>query len=396
MAFSLPFIEYTNLLHAHSHFAFNGWISFMLQLLILNEFTDDYKTRKTFWKGFFLVSTIINYMMIVSFAATGYGPISIAISTIGLFLSYIFCYKIYRAIPIAISNNISTAFAKVAMFWLGLSSIGPYALGISMATKASGNMQHNALYFFLYFQYAGWFTFAILSFLFKKLESVDSFNKKTASTIFNLFLFSCIPGYLFVCSFQTRSAIVTIILTITAIVQTVGLVALAKLMFANKADFSRGALTAPTVLYVIAILSFALKFILQFLSIHPALEQISLTNRPVMIAYLHMVFLCFVSIYLVAMLVEKRIIAVNTYAGLIGMVSFVAGVIINEVFLVFQGIAALIGFYPHSLPMLLFYNTIIMAGGALLVFITSVTPWRLINYSLHINNKPSKIISWKL
>src|SRR4051812_24987153 len=98
MVFSLPFIEYTNLLHAHSHFAFNGWISFTLQLLILQEFTGDYKTRKRFWNKFFLISAVLNYAMIITFAATGYGAFSISISTVGLFLSYIFCYKVYKAI----------------------------------------------------------------------------------------------------------------------------------------------------------------------------------------------------------------------------------------------------------------------------------------------------------
>ncbi|GEO12164.1 hypothetical protein SAE01_46600 [Segetibacter aerophilus] len=96
------------------------------------------------------------------------------------------------------------------------------------------------------------------------------------------------------------------------------------------------------------------------------------------------------------MLVEKGTIAINTRAGFIGTTTFVAGVIINEVFLTFQGISALFGLYPQRLPILLLANTIVMASGALLVFIASVKTIKSINYSLHLNTKPLKITSWKL
>ena len=96
------------------------------------------------------------------------------------------------------------------------------------------------------------------------------------------------------------------------------------------------------------------------------------------------------------MLVEKRIIAIDTKAGLIGTISFAAGVIINEVLLACQGSCALVGVYPQALPILLLANTLVMTGGALLVFISSLSPVRFINYSLHINTKSLKITSWKL
>ena len=115
-----------------------------------------------------------------------------------------------------------------------------------------------------------------------------------------------------------------------------------------------------------------------------------------MIAYLHLVFLCFVSVYLLAMLIEKSIIAVDTKAGFIGAFGFVAAVIINEVCLAIQGTGALIGFYPRSLSMMLFVNTLIMVCAALLVFVASLRPFTVIHYSLQINTKPLKITSWKL
>lgn len=50
--FNLSFVEQKNVLHAHSHFAFNGWISFLLQALILHQFTTGYANEPRFWNRF--------------------------------------------------------------------------------------------------------------------------------------------------------------------------------------------------------------------------------------------------------------------------------------------------------------------------------------------------------
>ena len=93
--FSLPLLEHKNILHAHSHFAFNGWIGFLLQLLIVDRFTDDYESRKKQWDRFFTISTVVNYAMIVAFAWKGYTGISIFFSTASLWLTYFFSFKIF-------------------------------------------------------------------------------------------------------------------------------------------------------------------------------------------------------------------------------------------------------------------------------------------------------------
>src|SRR3954452_23681498 len=89
--FSLPLFDYKNLLHGHSHFAFSGWITFLLQILIVEEFTKDYKHHEKFWDRFFSLSSVINYAMAASFIMGGYNASSIALSTAGLFLSYVYC-----------------------------------------------------------------------------------------------------------------------------------------------------------------------------------------------------------------------------------------------------------------------------------------------------------------
>ena len=49
IAYDFPFLQQKNLLHAHSHFAFNGWVSQMLYaglMLVSFPFLDRVKQKK--------------------------------------------------------------------------------------------------------------------------------------------------------------------------------------------------------------------------------------------------------------------------------------------------------------------------------------------------------------
>lgn len=387
--FPLPFVQQENLLHAHSHFAFNGWIGFLLQLLILKEFTGNYKKAIRFWDGFFIISTAVNYAMIISFVWSGYSGVSIALSTIALWLSYVFTYKIYHALPFAANKNISTWFVKGSLFFLLLSSLGPYALAILMATKA-GNAywSHNALYFFLHFQYNGWFTFAILAFLVKKLEASALFNRKQARIFFILLGSTCIPSYLFTSLWHHRPVSITVIIIITAILQTAALYFLLMLLYKNRRGIYS---TLPPMcrwLYSFAISAFILKVLLQFFSIQPRIAQLAFGFRPIIIGYLHLIFLGFISMYLLSFLIEEKILSVSYQVTSIGLTTFAAGIIINEVLLAIQGLADIYYLYLPMLNLILFANTFILVMGAILLFSAAYKPSMNFSYT---NYKPLKI-----
>ncbi|WP_018617449.1 hypothetical protein [Segetibacter koreensis] len=373
--FALPFIEQENLLHAHSHFAFNGWIGFLLQLLILDEFTGDYKKSAKFWNGFFMVSTIVNYAMIVSFAWVGYAGISIILSTIALWLSYVFAYKIYKALHPFKNRQISTLFVKASLFFLLVSSLGPYALGIIMATKITHPYwSHNALFFFLHFQYNGWFTFAVLAFLFKKLETSALFNVKDARIFYILLAGTCIPSYLFTSLWQHRPFSITIIIVITAILQTAALYFLWKLLYKNMKNVYSNLPAICRWLYSLAISAFILKVLLQFFSVHPAVTQLSFGFRPIIIGYLHLIFLAFISMFLLGLMTDKKILSLNYNVTPMGLITFAAGIILNELLLAIQGFAAIHNLFLPKLNILLFANTFILVAGAILLFIAARKP----------------------
>ncbi|MEJ7830650.1 MAG: hypothetical protein WKF91_20740 [Segetibacter sp.] len=373
--FPLPFIKQENLLHAHSHFAFNGWISFLLQVLVVDEFTYDYKKTPRFWNRFFIASTIVNYAMIVSFAWVGYAGTSIVLSTVALWLSYAFAYKIYKALPEVESKKISTRFVKGALFFLLLSSLGPYALAIIIATKSGGPYwSHNALYFFLHFQYNGWFTFAVLAFLVKKLETSTAFNVRHAHMLFLLLAVTCIPSYLFTSLWHHRPISVTVVIIITAILQTAALYFLWKLLQKNMKNIYTNLPLICRWLYSLAISAFILKVLLQFFSVHPQLALVAFGFRPIIIGYLHLIFLAFISMYLISFLADKKVVNLDYRITSVGLITFAAGIIINEVLLAIQGFASISYLFLPQLNLILFLNTFTLVTGAILLFIATIKP----------------------
>lgn len=370
--FPLSFIKQENLLHAHSHFAFNGWISFLLQLLLLDEFTSSYEKETKFWNKFFVASTIVNYAMIISFAWVGYAAISIVLSTAALWLSYAFAYKVYTSLPPSGNKKISILFVKGSLLFLLLSSLGPYALALLIATKSSdAYWLHNSLYFFLHFQYNGWFTFAVLAFLMKKLEVSSTFNVKQARAFFLLLAFTCIPSYLFTSLWHHRPFGITLIIIITAILQTAALYFLWRLLYKNMKRVYSNLPAICRWLYSLAISAFILKVLLQFFSVQPQLAQLAFGFRPIIIGYLHLIFLAFISMYLLAFIADRKIILVSYRITTIGLVTFAAGIIVNEVLLAIQGFAAIYYLFLPKINMLLFANTFILVLGAILLFIAT-------------------------
>ena len=91
IAYYLPFIEQKNFLHAHSHFAFSGWVTQILMVLMwafLYNYLPADSLKKYKW---LLIANLVSaYGMLVSFIWEGYGIISILFSTLSILVSYLF------------------------------------------------------------------------------------------------------------------------------------------------------------------------------------------------------------------------------------------------------------------------------------------------------------------
>ncbi len=115
--------------------------------------------------------------------------------------------------------------------------------------------------------------------------------------------------------------------------------------------------------YILVFIAFALsvKLLLQLGSTIPAISQLAFGFRPIVIAYLHLVFLAIISLFLIFYILSNHLI-IMTKKLKIGVFLFSFGVVLNEGILAIQGIAS---FSYTVIP----YVNEILFGVALLMFI---------------------------
>lgn len=161
---SLPFIDQKHLLHGHSHFAFSGWVTHALMLLLV-QYLSKRKNEGAFIKYKWIINAnlITAYGMLLSFPLQGYGFYSITFSTLSIFVSYVFAFMFWKDLSNLPEKSISHWWIKAALLFNILSSVGAFSLAFMIATKTiHQNWYLAAVYFFLHFQYNGWFFFACM------------------------------------------------------------------------------------------------------------------------------------------------------------------------------------------------------------------------------------------
>lgn len=367
--FYLPFVDQRHVLHSHSHFAFSGWITQTLMVLLIAYLPFNngrYPAKKYQW--LLLANCITAYGMLVSFIFQGYGFFSISFSTLSIFTSYIFAIVYWKDLNRIKEKRISHWWFKSSLVFSVLSSIGAFGLAYMMVHNiVEQNWHLAAIYFFLHFQYNGWFFFAGMGLLATKLEQVNS-NYKQLKNAFLLFCFACVPAYFLSALWLPFPFIVYVLIVASVIAQLIGWGLMVKVFIKSQAFISRYFSKYGKVLLLLSAIAFSIKLLLQTGSVHPALSQLSYGFRPIIIGYLHLVLLAVTSIFLLGYIVSFKYIAV-TKRMVTGVFIFVAGIIINELLLMVQGVSA---FTYTSIPfinILLLIAALILFSGICLMFL---------------------------
>ncbi|GEP98738.1 hypothetical protein CCY01nite_49980 [Chitinophaga cymbidii] len=330
--FPIPFVEYKFVLHAHSHFAFGGWVTLALAAWMTGELLVHRPVYKWWLSGLLLTSV----GMLLSFPFQGYGPVSIPFSMLFITCTYGFAYTFIKDLRHAAVSRSVRLLVKGALGFLVLSSLGPFTLAILMATGTHNPVLYNdAIYGYLHLQYSGFFTPAIFALLFHRYK-VD--NRQFV----NWLLLSVLPTVCLTWLWHAPGIIVYIIAMVGSV-----------LLIGGLTPFMRMRIAGLPWLAKVALGCFVLKQVLQACTVIPGVGDFVFFNRPVIIGYLHLVLLGFVTLYLLS---HFRLPAGN------GMAVFVAGVVMNEVALFAQGLR-----YNNVYPWLLLAASVLLAVGALLL-----------------------------
>lgn len=341
IAYSLAYIDQKHLLQAHSHFAFSGWISQSLMVLMVN-----YLSLKGIQQAFekyalLLFANLISaYGMLLSFPFQGYGFVSITFSTLSIFIAYAFAYTFWMDMRRYHLASISSYWFRAALFFNALSTLGAFTLSFLMANKINHqNWYLAAVYFFLHFQYNGWFLFACGGLWYSKVEAFN-LNMKYMKVIFWMLFIACIPCYFLSTLWMKLPPGIYALVIIGALVQVLAVCLLIRSFTHLSHDVKNKLLGLAKNIFLLSFLAFFIKIVLQMFSTIPSLNQYTYGFRPIVIGYLHLVLLGMLSIFLTGYFLS--VCRIN-YSGMLikGLIIFVSGIILNELMLMLQGITGL-------------------------------------------------------
>ncbi|WP_375605171.1 hypothetical protein [Flavobacterium davisii] len=365
IAFEFLFFQQKNLLHSHSHFAFSGWISQTLFfLLVLSK--EQFVSKK--YNIVLVLNLFCSYGMLFSFIIQGYGLISILLSTFSIIISYLFSYYFFKDNKY---NTVSNRWIKGGLIFNFISSFGTFFLAYMLATKnINENLYYFSIYFYLHFQYNGWFFFSIMGLFIKKLP-LDLKTTKQLTKSFYIFFISCIITYtlsILWVKIPKWLFILTAIFTFLNFYFWLRMQSIFIVKF--KERYKKNNLILKG-MFLVILLAINFKFILQIGLLIDQLKDFVCSNRTIIIAYLHLIFLCIITFFLLAfMFIEKMI--PSKKVTVLGLGIFFIGVILNEVFLFSQGCLPFFSIYLPFTNEVLVYISLLMLIGVLLMVISQI------------------------
>jgi len=368
--FPLPFIDQRNFLHAHSHFAFAGWVTqALIILLVYYLYKNGHKNLFKRYGWILFANLTVAYGMLISFSIQGYAFYSILFSTLSIFVSYIFAICFWRDLNKLKEKRNSHLWFKAALVFSAISSIGPFSLAYMMANHIINQKIYLlSVYGFLHFQYNGWFLFACIGLFIAKLHELIS-EQKSLNYIFWIFVLSCFPCYFLSALWLPIPQIVYFIIVAAAIMQLVAWVWLIKIIRSHISTLKKEISNPAKWLMVLAAISMSIKLSLQLCSTYPVLSQLTFGFRPIVIGYLHLVFLALISIFILGYFLSEQLLVINRTVKA-GVIIFVSGVFINEMLLMIQGALALDTESVPYMNELLLVAAIILLIGIFLINIT--------------------------
>jgi MFS family permease len=308
--------------------------------------------------------------MAISFPFHGYAFFSILFSTTFIFFTYAFSWVFLNDLRKIKKERPVKLLSVVALASLVVSSGGPYTLAYIMASH-TGNalLYRDAIYSYLHFQYNGFFTFSIFAIFFNAIiDQNDAASRKRIHWFAIILSLSVLPS-LFLSLLWKSFHLYVEVLSITGCL----LIALALFLFLrfafrlNLSSFKT--IRLAKALIVFSLVSFAIKMLLQTGTIIPSLRNAVFGYRPIIIGFLHLVFLGFVTFFILSDFLVAGIFSPQKKFSATAIIFFSTAIIINETILLIDGMGLMFYSTNPSYPWLLWGAAILLLIGAILMLV---------------------------
>lgn len=362
--------DYSNVLQSHSHVAFLGW-GFLSTLIVMQYvfLTAEQRAKKvysiTFWLMFVSVA-----LMLVSFLFSGYQLFSIILLTVFGLTSYVFAYEMIKDLKKDTQHLISSKFAKASIYYYVLSSLATWFVAFVVLTQGKTDLYYNAIYFYLHFLYNGFFVFALFGVFFKMLRKKSMIISQRRIKHFYYYTnIGCIPAFALSILWSDVHFAFNIIGGIAAVFQLIGLVYLIVIIKQTLIRYSLS--NYSRILLLTVMVSYGLKLVAQFIGAFPYFVAKSIALKPyLIIGYLHLVTIGFISFFLLTLIVELRGFYFKPLFPKFGLSLFLAGFFSTEILLFLQGFLHLLKWQPIGpYYLLLLIASSIMVLGIVMVWI---------------------------
>jgi hypothetical protein len=163
---------------------------------------------------------------------------------------------------------------------------------------------------------------------------------KPFKVIFWLFFLACGPAYFLSALWMEIPPPIYWMVILAAVAQLSGWVMFVRLLLRNGIAFKTDLSLNTRRLLLLSAIAFTIKLLLQLGSTHPALSQLAFGFRPIVIGYLHLVLLGVITIFIFGYIESIQVLITGRYYQT-GVWIFISAIIVNEIFLMLQGVTGL-------------------------------------------------------
>lgn len=364
-------VPYDNILHGHSHIAILGWAFLGLFVIFLALIWEDLKEKL---HAIILTITIfiVSSVMFIAFLYEGYAMYSIIMSTIHIFVEYWAAIFIYRQLKQR-STIPKTAklFIKGSLIALVLSSIGPFALGYLGATGLrESDFFEISIYFFLHFQYNGWLFLGLIGvFIFILSRRGITLSVSAVRASFWIYFIALFPWFLSAIVWADIGNLGESIALIGNIGQGIGVFLFILVVVKAWQSIRNSFLQTIRLCLAISFILLGFKSFMELGLIVKPLAVLVFETRPVIVGYLHLTLLGFISIFILTLMQMIQLINTKQQIFIAGSILFAIGFVVNELVLFMMGL--LIWTSNTYLP---FANELLL-GASLFLFVGVITLW---------------------
>lgn len=370
IAFSLPIVDQKHVQEAHSHFAFYGWITQIIYVLIIRYLVGILPERQLKkYQILLVINAVSAFIMIPSFVYSGYYWLSIAASTAALLTSFVFFFFLVR--DLKGKSDLAKPWFIAGLFFAVISSAGVFMLSYMMMSGNVTQMLYlGSSYYYLHFQYNGFFLFSCIGLLIHSLRKIGAeISPKENNLIFWLMFFGCLVGFGLSVLYMKLPLWIIIAIILASISQTIGAIKIYQMVKRNwghvVVHFS--ALQRFVLMYVG--FAFFMKTLLQLGSNVPALSQFAFGFRNVVIAYLHLILLMCISVFLINQILATNVFKI-TKPVTTGLKLLLLGIFLNEAVLGVMGIFSIKYIAVPFAPEILLGVSLLMMFSLLLILVS--------------------------